>query len=220
VIVKNDTKGTRIYVIIALLIILAVIFAFIFSGGQLKQAFIHHDFLDENWCEDLEERDGVSQFFLERLGSFTYKIDCNHTAYITITTIKNLVMMNEKELRDKTSETIEKALEMGIMLDKDIKIMGERLLKNGHKTMYVIYNGNDTSKNPIERVKIIGEVWNCGKSGTSVICLGFAQITDNAHNISEINTKYWGKIVGDEEGTFGVKDFQREDGLIFNVICH
>lgn len=207
---EGDSKETRIYVIIAFLIILVVIFAVVFSGNQLKQAYIPHDFLDDGWCEDLVERDSGSQFLgLGKWGSLTYNIDCNYTTYLTITTIKTLVMMSEKELRDKTGETMEKALNIGIMLEEDTKITGERLLKNGHKTMYVIYNGIDTSKNPCEQVKIIGEVWNCGKSGASVICLGFAQITDNAHNNSEINTTYWEKIVGDGE-----------DGLIYNVICH
>ena len=218
---EGDSKETRIYVIIAFLIILVVIFAVVFSGNQLKQAYIHHDFLDDGWCEDLVERDSGSQFLgLEKWGSLTYKIDCNYTTYLTITTIKTLVMMGEKELRDKTGETMEKALNVGIILEEDTKITGDRLLKNGHKTMYIIYNGTDTSKNPCEQVKIIGEVWNCGKSGTSIICLGFAQITDNAHNNSKINTTYWEKIVGDKEGTFGTEGSQGEDGLIYNVICH
>ncbi len=218
---EGDSKETRIYVIIAFLIILVVIFAVVFSGNQLKQAYIHHDFLDGGWCEDLVERDSGSQFLgLEKWGSLTYKIDCNYTTYLTITTIKTLVMMGEKELRDKTGETMEKALNVEIMPEEDTKITGGRLLKNGHKTMYIVYNGTDTSKNSYEQIKIICEVWNCGKSGTSVICLGFAQITDNAHNNSEINTTYWEKIVGDKKETFGTEGFQREDGLIYNVICH
>ena len=218
---EGDSKETRIYVIIAFLIILVVIFAVVFSGNQLKQAYIHNDFLDDGWCEDLVERDSGSQFLgLEKWGSLTYKIDCNYTTYLTITTIKTLVMMSEKELRDKTGETMKKALNIEIMLEEDTKIKGERLLKNGHKTMYIVYNGTDTSKKPYEQVKIIGEVWNCGKSGTSIICLGFAQITDNAHSNSEINTTYWEKIVRDKKGTFGTEGFQGEDGLIYNVICH
>jgi hypothetical protein len=47
-----------------------------------------------------------------------------------------------------------------------------------------VYNGTDNSKNPSEEVKIIGEVWNCATSGTSIICIGVAQITDNAHSNS------------------------------------
>ena len=59
---EDDSKETRIYIIIAFIIILAVIFAFVFSGTQFKQAYIHHDILDEKWFENLVERDSGSNF--------------------------------------------------------------------------------------------------------------------------------------------------------------
>ncbi len=218
---EGDSKEAKIYLIIAFIIILAVFFAVVFSGNQFKQAYVHHDFLDEKWLENLDERDSVSYFFgLEKWGSLIYELDCNYTTYLIITTIKTIVMMDEKELKDEIEETVEKALKLGITLDNNTKISGERMLKNGHKTMYIVYNGNDTSKNSYEQVRVIGEVWNCGNSGTSIISLGFSQISDNSNNNSKINTTYWEKIIGDEGGTFGTKGFQREDGLIYNVVCH
>jgi hypothetical protein len=86
--------------------------------------------------------------------------------------------------------------------------------------MYTIYEGNDTSKDPYEKIKIIGESWSCGTSGTSIIIIGVAQISDNLNNNTEINTTHWAKIVKDEEGTFGLEEFIGEDGLIYNIICH
>jgi len=196
-----------------------VVFAVVFSSRQLTPAYVPDEFLDEGWSENLVERDSGSQFLgLESWYSITYKIDGNYPASLTVTTFKTLVMMNENELRDKTIETIEKALERGIAIDKITELTGERVLKNEHKTMYIIYDGNDTSKDPSEKIKIIGEVWNCGTSGTSIICIGVAQITDNLHNNMELNTTYWGKIVRDENGV--INDFIGEDGLIYNVICH
>jgi len=221
VIGEGDSKETRIYLIIAFIIVIAVIFAVVFSGIQFKQAYIHHEFLNEKWFENLGERNSGSYFLgLEKWGSLTYELDCNYTTYLIVTTIRTFVMMDEEGLSDEIEETIEKALKLGISLDNNTKIVGERMLKNGHKTMYIVYNGNDTSKNSYEQVRIIGEVWNCGNSGTSIICLGFSQISDNSHNNSKINTTYWEKIIGDEVGTFGTMGFQREDGLIYNVICH
>jgi hypothetical protein len=129
-------------------------------------------------------------------------------------------MMDEKEIFDKTEDIIQNTFDDGFNIDNNTKITGKRILKNGHKTMYIIYNGTNISKNPNENIKIIGEVWNCGKSSTSIICLGYAQITDNKNNNANIYINYWQKIIGDEQGTFGLKDFQKEDGLIFNVICH
>lgn len=218
---EDDSKEARIYIIIAFIIVLTVIFAFVFSGIQFKQAYIHHDFLDEKWLENLVERDSESHFLgLEKWGSLTYEVDCNYTTYLVVKTIKTFVMMDEKKLRDAIEETVEEALTVGILLDNNTKVTGERMLKNGHKTMYIVYKGNDTSKITYEQVRIIGEVWNCGKSGTSIICLGFSQISDNAHNNNKINTTFWEKIIGDENGTFGTEGFQRDDGLIYNVICH
>ena len=125
--------------------------------------------------------------------------------------------MSENELIDQTLETIQKAAEQGVILDEDAKITGERTLNDGHKITYTIYDGNDTSMDPYERVKIIGESWNCGTSGTSVICIGFAQITDNLHDNSESNLTHWEKIVGSNAGFLG---FFSDNGLIYNVKCH
>jgi len=221
VISEGGVGETRIYVFIAVFIIAVVIFAVVFSNNQLNTAYIHHDFLDVDWCEDIGERDSSSQLLgLEKFSSLTYRIDGTYPAYLTIMTIKTLVMMSENKLRDKTAESIERSLEKGIVVDKATEVSGGRMLKNEHNTMYVMYDGNDTSKNPPEKIKIIGEIWSCGTSGTSMICIGIAQITDNLHDNSEVNISHWEKIVRDEVGTFGVGDFQGEDGLIYNVICH
>ena len=220
--IKEGGAGEiRMYAFIAVFIILVVIFAVVFSNNQLNTAYIHHDFLGMDWCENIGERDSGSQLLgLEKFSSLTYRNDGKYPAYLTIMTIKTLVMMSENDLRDKTVETIEQTLEKGIVVDKATEVSGKRILKNGHNTMYVIYDGNDTSKNPPEKIKIIGEVWNCGTSGTSVICIGVAQISDNLHDTSGINIRHWEKIVKDGVGSFGTGELNGEDGLIYNVICH
>jgi hypothetical protein len=221
VISEGGAGETRIYALIAVFIIIVVIFAVVFSNNQLNTAYIQHDFLGVNWCEDIGERDSGSQLLgLEKFSSLTYRIDGKYPAYLTIMTIKTLVMMSENELRDKTAESIEQTLEKGIVVDKATEVSGGRILKNEHNTMYVMYDGNDTSKNPPEKIKIIGEVWSCGTSGISIICIGIAQITDNLHDNSEVNISHWEKIVRDNVGTFGIAGFHGEDGLIYNVICH
>lgn len=205
---KSGDGESRIYAIIAVFILIVVIFAVMFSGRQFIPAYVGNDVLDGGWGENLAKRADDPQLFgLERLVSLTYEIDGSYPASLTVTTIKTLVMMNEQELRDRTAETIEQASERGIIIDPTTEATGEQLLNNTHKTMYIMYDGNDTSVTPVEHIKIIGETWNCGTSGTSIICIGVAQITDYAHNNETINTEQWDKIIGD-------------DGLIFNVICH
>ncbi|RLG67182.1 MAG: hypothetical protein DRO11_10420, partial [Methanobacteriota archaeon] len=163
-------------------------------------------------------------FGLEKQSSFTYQVN-NYTypAYVTVTTIKTLFMMSEKDLLQKTIETIEnEARSQGLLLDNVSRISGERQINNLHRTMYVIFNGTDEVDG--ERIKIIGETWNCGLSGTSVICIGFAQVTDFSNGKTGENLVNWAAILRDEVGTF-VKLYNGDtifkgDGLIYNVKCH
>lgn len=213
---KGASRENKIYAVIAIFIFVVIILAVFFSSNKLNEAKIEDYILGDSWSEDIVERESGSQLWgLEKSISYTYRNIGNiFPAYVTVTSMKTLFMVNEETLRDQTLNTIRKA--EGIVIDEDSKITGERLLYNGHKTMYFIYDGNDTSKEPYQKIKIIGETWNCGTSGTSIICIGLAQVTNNP----EINTTHWAKIIGDEEGTFGLGDFKRTDGLIFNVKCH
>jgi hypothetical protein len=115
-------------------------------------------------------------------------------------------------------ETIWAASAQGIVVVNSTKISGERFLRNGHNSMYLVYDGEDTSKEPVEKIKVVGEVWNCGVSGTSIICIGVAQVTDNLNNNTSVNTTSWGKIISGLNGE--IEDFIGDDGLIYNVVCH
>jgi len=83
--------------------------------------------------------------------------------------------------------------------------------------MYVTYNASNIVNNISEKTMIIGESWNCGVSGTSVICIGVARVTNN----SKTNTSFWQEIVRDKQGSFGTEEgFIGSNGLIYNVECH
>jgi hypothetical protein len=130
-------------------------------------------------------------------------------------------MINENDLKEKTIETINKASEQGLVIDKNSEVTGQRTTRDkAHRTNYFIYDGNDTSNEVYEKIKIIGECWNCEHSGTSIICIGVAQISDHSNNKSENVTTYWAEIIGDQFGTFGLGDYKTNTGLIFNVKCH
>ena len=228
---KDGLTSNRIYVIIAFFIIIVIILTFLFSSSELTPAHIPYDILDE-WYEDIAESDDGSSFFgLESWSSFTYRnYNDSYPSYITVTTFKKIFMMNEKELKEKTRETIlKKASEQNIEIDEKTEISGERALKKDHRTMYVIYDGfYNTTDNYSEQVKFIGETWNCDKSGTSIICIGFSQITNNTFNNSEFNLNYWAKIIADNQGTF-MDEYVSTDfhdlfldtnGLIYNTKCH
>lgn len=220
---------SKIYIAIAVFIILLIIFTILFSGNQLTWSIIDDDSLVNGWKDSGESINYDRLFGLEKQGSLKYILDENvddrYPAFITITSMKTLFMMNEEELLKKTIETINQASEdNNITIDINSSYSGSRVLLNGHKTRYIIYEGNKMYNNIIEEIRIIGETWNCGLSGISVICIGVAQITDNAHDNSDYNYAHWIEIIGDNEGTFVNKynsyDFIYLDGLIFNVKCH
>ncbi len=206
---KSDHGVARSYAILAVFVLIVIMVAALFSGRQLTAAYVDDDVLVDGWGENLLERVAEVQFFgLEQWVSFTYEVDGPYPASLTVTTMKTPVMMSEQELGNQMIETIQNAAEQGIIIDPLSEETGERILNNTHQTIYVMYCGNDTSKTPNEQVRIVGETWNCGISGTSVICIGVAQLSDHAHNATTSNMEQWETIVGDEKG------------LIFNVMCH
>jgi len=217
----DEKKDNRIYLAVAIFIIVVIILTIFFSTNKLISAKIEDDILGSLWIEDIVERDFGSGFLgIEKWASFTYKNNnVTYPAYVTVTTFKTLFMMNEEDLKNKMEETIIDSSKQGVSVDLETKITGERTLNNGHKTLYSIYDGNYSSYQVNEKIKIIGETWNCAPSGTSIICIGYAQVTDMAHNNSEIDLTYWIKILKDKDGTFG-SDYKGLDGLLFNVKCH
>ena len=219
VIGKGGARENLIYILVAVVVVIIIVFTVVFSGRNLTSAYVPNDFLDEDWGEDLFERDSGSSFFgLESWYSITYKFDGLYPASLTVSTYKTLFMMNEDELRDKTIETIWAASEQGIMVFNSTKISGERFLRNGHNSMYIVYDGEDASKDPVEQIKVVGEVWNCGVSGTSIICIGVAQVTDNLNDNTAVNTTSWEKIISGLNGE--IEGFIGDGGLIYNVVCH
>jgi len=221
VVLKRRLGDNKVYAIIAVFIIIVILLTVIISSSDMNHAYISEDYLTDGWSEDIEAREN-SYELLNSWIIFTYlNDDVNYPASITVTTKKTLFMMSESELMDETIKTIKDASGQGITIDDATKISGKRVLINGeHQTRYVVYNGTDNSSGVSENVKVIGETWNCGVSGTSIICIGVAQITDNLHSNNSIVTAHWEKIIRDKEGTFGTGEYIGDDGLLFNVKCH
>lgn len=220
---SEERTNNRVYIAIAFFIIITLILTIIFTTGDFTKAYAKDSTLVGGWTENPTERETTEKYLgLVQTNTYTYEIDqtkTNYPASLTVTTIKTPVMMTEKELREETINTIsKKAEEKSIHLDKENKTIGERILKNNHQTKYVIFNGTNTSKNSSAKVKIIGEVWNCGKSGTSIVCIGTAQITMD-DNISMTDTTQWEKIIGGV-GKGKIKNITQPNALIYNIICH
>jgi len=223
---RGETRINKFYVALAVLVLTLLIFTFLFGGNEINRAIVDSEYLTDGWA-DLGDSTYVDRLLgLEKQASIKYGIedDPDNSAFLTVTTIKTLFMMSEDELIEKTEETIiESAEDQNITLDESSRLKSSRVLNNSHKTYYVLYNGSIISNNVSEEIVIIGEAWNCARSGASIICIGYAQITDNANDLG-YNYASLIKILGDEEGTFVGRfnsfDFITEKALIFNVRCH
>ena len=201
----------QMWVSIFMILLLLVVFS---GCVDLTRAYIPDSVIADGWYENIALRNTGSQFLgLEKWCSSTYEINAKYPASLTVTTLKTLILTDEEELQRKITETIEETFQNSIHLNEST--IGERTVLKQHKTMYLIYDGMDFIKE--KKVKIIGEVWNCGSSGTSIICIGIAYITNNENPDIE-NTDNWQKIVMDPSGT--IEDFIGEEGLIYNVFCH
>jgi hypothetical protein len=209
---RGERSTNLVYVAVAVFIIILIILTILFTSNQLTQAYVSHEYLSNGWI-DSGERDSEEGFLgLEKQASFKYIVDENYDdrypAFLTVSSIKTLFLMNEEELLSKTIETINLAAdERSIVIEENSKIEGNRVINNSHETYFVKFNGTDMSEDISEDIKIIGETWNCAFSGTSVICIGVAQITDNSHNNSVENLTHWNEIIA-------------KNGLIYNVNCH
>lgn len=219
--IEDDSKIILKFGIFSILIFIIILLFIFFNNCDTNIAYINPNYFYDEWFENLEYRTIDNRLFgLENWISIRYEINSNYTTYLTITTIKTLVLLDENELSNNIEDIIDSMLDNGIILDKNSKIKGERFLRNGHKSIYYIFDGLNNKIKPNEKVKIIVEIWNCGIECKTIISLGYSQITDNYHNNSNSNSVYWKKIVGDKVGTFGEDEYIRDDGLIYNIICH
>ena len=198
----------KILIIVTFILLLILTFS---GCVTLSRAYIPDSIINNGWHENTALRNTGSQFLgLEKWSSSTYEINGKYPATLTVTTLKTLILPDEGELQNRITETIEETFKNRIQLNESI--VGERTIVKQHKTIYTLYNGTD--KIDGKKVKIIGEVWNCGSSGTSIICIGFAYISD-----ADIeNTENWEKIVMDPQAT--IENIIGEEGLIYNIACH
>lgn len=204
-------KNKKILITVTVMLILLVTFS---GCVTLSRAYVPDSIVSDGWHENTALRNTGSQFLgLEKWSSSTYEINGKYPASLTVTTVKSLVLPDEGDLKNRITETIEETFQNRVQLNDSI--VGERTLLEQHTTMYILYNGTDKVND--EKVKIIGEVWNCGTSGTSIICIGFAYITD-ADDPDIENTENWQKIVMDPQGK--VEGNIGEEGLIYNINCH
>jgi hypothetical protein len=229
VVFRREKTGNWFYVGIAIFIVVLILLTVLFSTNTLFKAYVDDRFLVSGWLDSGDRSYNEQLFGLEKQSTFKYIIGGNsyedYAAFLTVTSIKTVFMINKKDLLDKTIETIFNSVSTrNITINNSSQFISSRFLKNGHNTFFVVFNGTQKIDGFVEKVKIIGETWNCAYSGTSIICIGVAQTTDVKNGNNSENFIHWAKIIGDEKGTFNeiynYFNYVDSNGLIFNVKCH
>ncbi len=151
-----------------------------------------------------------------------------YPATMSVATLKNLLSPSEESLLEEIRSRVQARAERnGIVLEGDAE-RGVRTLADGHETRYFLWKGKVTSSGSLFRtedaaVRILGEVWDCRESGTSVAVVGLAQTT-SARRVggvpvtSNTNTANWREIVQDAAGT--IEGATGDRGLAAHVRCN
>jgi hypothetical protein len=180
---------------------------------ELKTSYIPPDMLPNGWFEVSSlHNTGIEFLGFEKWSSVTYEVQGKINGLLTINTINTLVLTDEKDLLIYVNKTVN-----SIFKDRGTLIevwRGNRDLSTKHTSQYIIYQSENNSLNQLFR--IIGEVWNCGVSGASIICIGFVYREDGSNQLLD-ESSAWAALIGDPIGTI---DGHLNKGLIYNIKCH
>lgn len=150
-----------------------------------------------------------------------------YTASLLVTTLKLFPSPSEAALQDLLEEQVtQRAQAQGIELQGD-PVRGQRSLQGGHRTLFFVYTGKISRAGEVfttvdATAKILGEVWNCPESGTSVAAVALAQVS-SVRSLGGIpvatntDTTNWREVAADPQGA--VDGERGADGLVYNVRC-
>jgi hypothetical protein len=203
-----DERATQLTILKVFCILLVCIGCLITTGClSVTQAYIPGRYLTDGWYENQALRESSTQFLgLEKWASTTYEINGKYPASLMLKTQKTVVLLDEAELLKNVQHIITSSLPDTIRLDQN------------HTTHYIIYDGIDIRTTPSLSIKIIGEIWNCPSSSTSIMCIGIAYTTNSSNGILGENMASWTKIIEDPSGK--IDDAFGSNGLIYNIRCH
>ncbi|HUR60808.1 MAG TPA: hypothetical protein VM286_00385 [Candidatus Thermoplasmatota archaeon] len=115
----------------------------------------------------------------------------------------------------------------GIRIDRTLSATGTRTLASGLQTQYFTEEGTSTAGGLFAvntKVRILGEVGYDGRSSTSIVAVGLAQVESsrtcplgiNCGTTTDLAT--WNEIVGDPGGSVG--GAQSATGLLHHLVSH
>jgi len=219
---RDEQFPISVSVVISLIIIVIIASVMVISTRQITAAMVPDSSLVDGWHERIGDRIVSSGFFnLNQAVTYTYATDdVLFPASLLVQTKKSLVLPSETQLLNQAVSEHLPDLQNNYSINTNTTMQGMRTLHTGHQTHYIVYQGVRNDSAQLDEIRCVIEVWNCGISKISVICIGVAQIT----NVSILSTdhstmNYLEHILSDPIGTFG-EQYQQPDGLIYSIRCH
>ncbi len=150
-----------------------------------------------------------------------------YPASLSISTLRTPLAPSEDDLRERVREqVVQRAEANGIRFGSD-PTTGTRDLAQGYGSRYFVYDGNVTQGEDSiftrdARVRILGEVWTCQGSRTSIVAVALAQVTDVRYVggqpiLVQPDDQNWREVVADPQGS--IDGIQGQLGLVYNVRC-
>lgn len=153
-----------------------------------------------------------------------------YPAVLQVFSVRDVGRRSTEDLRALTRQLVEESTAAkGIRLDPEAVREGTRTLQNGLQTLWFSHDGTVSSTGPLfqqqnVRVYIVGEVGYDGRSSTSVVAVGIAQVesTQCAPLVPACQTnrdlRSWNSMAGDPAGS--LRDARSQHGLIHNLVTH
>jgi hypothetical protein len=219
---RDEQFPVAVSVVISLVIIVIIASVMVISTRQIMGAVVPDSSLVDGWHERISDRAVSSGFFnINQEIAYTYAVDdVIFPASLLVQTTKSLVLPSEAQLLTQAISRYLPSLQDRFLINQTASVQGMRELKNGHHTHYIIYPGSINASDGVDEVRCIIEVWNCGLSKTSIICVGVAQMTnDSVPPLNQSNLDHWQRIISDPVGSFG-DQYRHDDALIYSIRCH
>lgn len=150
-------------------------------------------------------------------------------AILQVFSLRTVSRPSTEELLRFTRTGVDNATaEQGIRIDQQQSATGQRALAGGVQTQYFVEEGTSTGSGLFAvntKVRIIGEVGYDGRSSTSIVAVGIAQVEESrgcplgiACGVPTHDEASWIEMVGDAEGS--VAGATSQSGLIDHLVTH
>lgn len=148
---------------------------------------------------------------------------------LQVFSIREKVRTPTDELLERTRDLVEQAVvDNGVDLDRSKDTKGERRIDSGVRTTWLGREGttqrNGTLFDEESRIRILAEVGHDGKSSTSFVVIGLAQVAEQQRGplpgvggeVKDVST--WLDIAGDPSGS--VNGATWRDGFVYHLETH